>query len=149
MKTGKLSRKPTVIWSGLGGIWPEAPHLYKIGRWYYLLTAEGGTGYDHSVVVARSLSADGPFEGCPGNPILTHRDRRRHPIQATGHAELIDLADGSWWMFFLGVRPSNGRADGKGGDGRHHHLGRETFLAPVTWTKDGWPVVGNAGRGSG
>ena len=27
-----------------------------------------------------------------------------------------------------------------------HNLGRETFLAPVVWDEDGWPVVGDHGR---
>src|SRR5262249_36636400 len=36
------------------------------------------------------------------------------------------------WIVFLGIRPW---------DGLHHHLGRETFLAPVAWAEGGWPVV--------
>jgi xylan 1,4-beta-xylosidase len=131
--TGKLERPARPIWPGTGGIWPEAPHLYKIGTTYYLFTAEGGTGYDHSIVVGRSSSPFGPFEPCPFNPVLTHRDRPRHPIQATGHADLVELADGTHWAVLLGIRPVGGR---------HHHLGRETFLAPVTWTNDGWPRIG-------
>jgi xylan 1,4-beta-xylosidase len=136
VETGQLRGKLRPIWSGTGGVWPEGPHLFKVGATYYLLTAEGGTGYDHSVVVARSSSPFGPFEGHPHNPVLTHRSRR-HPIQATGHADLVELGDGGWWAVFLGIRPRHGR---------HHHLGRETFLAPVTWSRDGWPVVGDGGR---
>ena len=119
-----LARKPRVIWSGTGGIWPEAPHLYRRGRWFYLLTAEGGTSYGHSVVVARSGRPYGPFVPSPHGPLLTHRDRPRHAIQATGHADLVELDDGSTWAVLLGIRPTAGR---------NHHLGRETFLAPVTW----------------
>jgi alpha-N-arabinofuranosidase len=126
-----LARKPRVIWRGSGGIWPEAPHLYRRGDWYYLLTAEGGTSYDHSVVVARSSRPYGPFAPSPHGPLLTHRARPRHPIQATGHADLVELDDGSTWAVLLGIRPAAG--------GRNHHLGRETFLAPVEWGEDGWP----------
>ena len=90
IETGKLSAKPRTIWKGLGGIWPEAPHLIEIGEWYYLVTAEGGTSYGHSIVVARSRQPFGPFVGCPRNPILTHRDRPRSPIQATGHADWVE-----------------------------------------------------------
>jgi xylan 1,4-beta-xylosidase len=136
-ETGKLESPLRPVWRGTGGIWPEAPHLYKFGTTYYLFTAEGGTGYGHSIVVGRSSSPAGPFEPCPFNPILTHRDRPRDPIQATGHADLVELDDGSTWAVLLGVRPKHGG---------HHHLGRETFLAPVTWTKDGWPRVGVEGR---
>jgi xylan 1,4-beta-xylosidase len=134
-----LRRRPRVIWRGTGGIWPEAPHLYRRGGSYYLVTAEGGTSYGHSVVVARSRRPYGPFEPSPHGPFLTHRDAARHPVQATGHADLVDLGDGSTWAVFLGIRPT----------GRHHHLGRETFLAPVAWGDDGWPRLGDAARPTG
>jgi xylan 1,4-beta-xylosidase len=123
-------QEPRVIWKGTGGIWPEAPHLYRRGNWYYLVTAEGGTSYGHSVVVARGRGPNGPFTPSPHGPLLTHRDRPRDPIQATGHADLVELEDGSTWAVLLGIRPTGGR---------HHHLGRETFLAPVVWEADGWP----------
>lgn len=135
LRSGRLLHAPREIWRGTGGIWPEGPHLYRKGEFYYLLISEGGTSYGHSVTVARSSSPWGPFEGCPRNPILTHRDRRDLPIQATGHADLVELPDGSWAMVFLGIRPP---------DGNHHHLGRETFAARVDWI-DGWPLV-NGGR---
>ena len=82
--------------------------------------------------LARSRSPWGPFEPCPHNPILTHRDQGSHPLQGTGHADLIEAHDGSWWLVFHAFRPH---------EGSYHHLGRETCLAPVTWTEDGWPVV--------
>ena len=128
--TGELDAEPRLIWPGTGGIWPEGPHLYHVGDRYYLLISEGGTSYDHSLTVARSRSPWGPFEAHPDNPILTHRDRPDHPFQALGHADLVELADGSWWAVMLGIRPHK----------RRHLLGREVFLAPVTW-EDGWPVI--------
>ncbi|MHB9026284.1 MAG: glycoside hydrolase family 43 protein [Armatimonadota bacterium] len=135
--TGKELSEFRTVWGGTGGIHPEGPHLYHIGDWYYLMIAEGGTAYGHGETVARSRSPWGPFESCPYNPILTHRDRPGHPIQATGHADLVDDDHGNWWAVFLGIRPQGGR---------YHHLGRETFLAPVTWTYDGWPIIGEQGR---
>ncbi|MBC8078755.1 MAG: glycoside hydrolase family 43 protein [Gorillibacterium sp.] len=125
------------IWGGTGGAYPEAPHLYNIAGTYYLMIAEGGTEYGHMETIARSNSPYGPFESCPQNPILTHRSVDS-PIQATGHADLVQAHDGSWWAVFLGIRPIVYPP--------RHHLGRETFLAPVTWTEDGWPVIGNNGR---
>lgn len=112
---------------------PEAPHLYHIGDHWYLLIAEGGTERGHGVSIARGTSPTGPFEPCPDNPILSHRGRD-HPIQNTGHADLVQGPDGSWWMVLLGVRPG-------GGTPGWHVLGRETYLVPVEWA-DGWPVVG-------
>ncbi|HET9930193.1 MAG TPA: glycoside hydrolase family 43 protein, partial [Polyangiaceae bacterium] len=129
---GKLVSEPRLIWSGTGDIWPEGPHLFKRGGWYYLTNAEGGTSYEHMQVIARSRSPYGPFEGYAKNPILTHRTRPEHPVQALGHADFVEGPDGRWWMVFLGVRPSAER---------HHHLGRETFLAAVEWDAEGWPSV--------
>ncbi|MGY6026466.1 family 43 glycosylhydrolase [Streptomyces spinosirectus] len=119
-----------VIWAGAlkGAIWPEGPHLYRIGDWYYLLASEGGTADDHALVVGRSEAITGPYVVNPRNPVLTHRHLpRRHPIGCVGHADLIETQAGEWWMVLLGVRTGS-------------NLGRETFLTRVEW-EDGWPVV--------
>jgi beta-xylosidase len=134
-RTGQTFGKTKRLWSGTPGAQaPEAPHLYRIGDHWYLMIAEGGTERGHAISIARGPAPDGPFEPCPANPILTHRGTDR-PIQNTGHGDLVQAPDGSWWIVFLGVRP-------RGGTPGWHVLGRETFLAPVTWT-DGWPVVGD------
>jgi xylan 1,4-beta-xylosidase len=135
--TGKRLTEPQRIWSGTGGRYPEGPHLYKINGRYYLMIAEGGTELAHMVTLARSDTPWGPWESCPHNPILTHRSIQS-PIQATGHADLIQAHDGSWWMVCLGVRPQ--------GSPPCAQLGRETFLSPVRWDEAGWPVVGRQGR---
>lgn len=135
VRTGKLITEPVLVWKGTGGRYPEAPHLYKINGIYYLMLAEGGTGYEHMVTMARSKSPWGPFEPCKRNPILTHRSLPGS-IRATGHADLIE-ADGNWFAVFLGVR-TYGYDD-------THNLGRETFLSPFIWAEDGFPVIGNNG----
>jgi xylan 1,4-beta-xylosidase len=134
IQTGQPLTEPCKVWSGTGGRYPEAPHLYKINGRYYLMIAEGGTEYGHMETIARSHSPWGPFEPCPRNPILTHRNRGVHPIQGTGHGDIIEAHDGSWWIVFLAFRRMEQYSN-------YHHLGRETFLAPLTWDKDGWPVV--------
>lgn len=137
-RTGETFGEPQPMWSGTSGAAaPEAPHLYQIGDLWYLLIAEGGTERGHSVSIARGPSPNGPFAPCPANPILTHRGTDL-PVQNTGHADLVQAPDGSWWMVLLGVRP-------QGGTPGWHILGRETFLASVSWN-DGWPVVGDVGR---
>lgn len=121
-----LSKKP---------IWIEGPHLYKRGGWYYLCCAEGGTGPQHSEVVFRSHSVDGPYEPWDQNPILTQRDldpKAPGAVTCTGHADLVIGPENQWWAVFLGVRPY---------DGRFSPMGRETFMLPVKWTGDGWPVI--------
>ncbi len=136
--TGEQLTESKRIWNGTGGRHPEGPHLYKKDGWYYLLISEGGTEYGHKVTIARSQSIDGPYESNPANPILTHinKNAQNSPIQGTGHADLVEAPDGSWWLTCLAFRPQTGS---------HHLLGRETFLAPVRWDKNAWPVVNGDG----
>lgn len=139
--TGEKKTESRRISYGCGGISPEGPHLYKIHGTYYLMMAEGGTEYGHTETIERGDSPWGPFEECPHNPILTHRSEHRDGIVCTGHADLMEDENGNWWMVCLGAR----KMDGPWGQVFLHHLGRETFLAPVAW-EDGWPVVGDNGR---
>ena len=116
-------------------VWIEAPHIYRINDWYYLMCAEGGTEYNHSEVIFRSKSPEGPYIPWEGNPILTqrHLDRsRKNPITTAGHADMVQTKNGSWYAVFLACRPY---------EGDHYNIGRETFMAPVRWTNDGWPVI--------
>ncbi|MFH8251416.1 family 43 glycosylhydrolase [Microbacterium sp. B2969] len=121
------------LWSGTGGGFPEAPHLYEVdGRWY-LMIAEGGTERGHGISIARSASPEGPFETAPQNPLVSARSTTR-PIQNTGHGDLVVGPDGEWLCVLLGVRPrSMTRA--------FSALGRETFVTPVHWEDDGWPRI--------
>jgi len=138
--TGEMLTESVPISRGCGGKSSEGPHIYKINGLYYLLMAEGGTEYGHMVKILRSKDIYGPYEECPRNPILTHREEGTpdsDTIQGVGHGDLFRDQHGNWWMVCLGFRPI---------DGSFHNLGRETFLSPVVWDKDGWPVVGDNGR---
>ena len=126
------------VWNGAmrNIIWPEGPHLYKIGEYYYIMHAEGGTGPDHAVTVCRSKNVYGPYENNFCNPILTHRHLgRKYPIRYVGHADRVKTINDEWYMVMLAVRPLEG----------YTTMGRETFLARVEWEND-WPVV-NPGVG--
>ena len=136
LECGEFQSETLHTWKGCGGKCPEAPHVYRIDGRYYLMIAEGGTEVGHCVTVARGPGPLGPWESCPHNPILTHRSTNL-PIQATGHADMVQDPNGNWWMVCLGIRTK--------GYQPCHILGRETFLAPVTW-EDAWPVVGCGGR---
>ncbi|MCX6144997.1 MAG: glycoside hydrolase family 43 protein [Ignavibacteriales bacterium] len=123
-----ISKKP---------IWIEAPHIFKVGRVYYLIAAEGGTAGWHSEVVFRSTNAEGPYVPYEKNPILTQRTldpQREFPVTSTGHADLVQMENGTWWAVFLGCRPYRPFDQG------YYNTGRETFLAPVAW-RDGWPII--------
>ncbi|WP_416151395.1 glycoside hydrolase family 43 protein [Salipaludibacillus sp. HK11] len=131
--TGKALTEPVVVFQGDGGSWTEGPHLYKIRGMYFILTASGGTGIEHRSIIARSHHPYGPYE-LYENSILTHNQMPDHPIQNLGHADFVEDKVGNFWAVFLGVRPT---------DGKYSVLGRETFLAPVSWTEDGWPTIDN------
>ncbi|MBQ3150426.1 MAG: glycoside hydrolase family 43 protein [Clostridia bacterium] len=134
IETGKRLSETKVLWHGTGGKCPEGPHMYKLNGYYYLLLAEGGTEYGHMVTIGRSKSVWGPFESCPHNPILTHRNhsKRTANFHALGHADIFTDTSGKWWIVFHGIRPALGQL---------HHIGRETMIAPMHWDENGWPVV--------
>lgn len=136
IKTGKFIVPLRKVAAGLGGSSPEGPHFYKINDYYYIMSAEGGTGYEHREVIQRSKSPWGPYEASPINPVLSNMSVPEHPFHAIGHADFVQLKDGSWWAVCLGIRPQSGK---------YQHLGRETFLAPITWDVNGWPRVGTDG----
>ena len=133
--TGEMLSPSRRINGGCGGRCAEAPHIYKRNGLYYLMLAEGGTEYGHMVTIQRAKDIFGPYEECPHNPILTHRNASESPLQATGHADITEDQNGNWWLVCLGIRPIP--------KVWLHHLGRETLLAPFAWHEDGWPTVGH------
>jgi len=115
-------------------VWLEGPHVYKIGEYYYLMAAEGGTSIDHREVIFRSRNIWGPYETNPANPILTQRGlpaSRPNAVTNAGHAELFKYGD-NWYAVFLACRPYN--------EYNYFNIGRETFMLPVSWA-DGWPTI--------
>ena len=138
VETGKQLGEIHHLGTGLGGRYPEGPHIYKKDGYYYLLLAEGGTEHGHHVNILRSKDLFGPYQPNPANPILSHFNMKMQnsPIQGLGHADLVQAPDSSWWMICLGYRTSGYL---------QHVMGRETMLAPVTWEKGGWPVVNGDG----
>ncbi len=106
----------------------EGSNLYKIDGYYYLMIAEGGTGFEHSTVISRSRNIFGPYEDMPGHFLMTSRYNPEHPIQRAGHSSLIDTPDGDWYILFLGSRPLLGCST----------LGRECFLEKLKRDEEGW-----------
>ncbi|MGW5653463.1 family 43 glycosylhydrolase [Streptomyces humi] len=110
----------------------EGPKLLKREGWYVLVLAEGGTGFEHGVRVARSRNLTGPYE-LDEHPLLTARDDPEWPLQKAGHAELVQSPDGDWYLSHLTARPL------RTPEGPRCPLGRETAIQAVTWDVDGWP----------
>lgn len=132
--TGALLSEIRQIWHGASADRPqylEAPHIYHIREWYYLLAAEGGTRAAHMITAARSRCIWGPYEACPHNPLLTNRYTTDTGVAGSGHGDLVEDAAGNWWCVHLATRPK---------EDWYSPLGRETFLLPVTW-QDAWPVI--------
>lgn len=169
----------TVIWRGYGveAVWAEAPHLYRVGDYVYLMTAEGGTSFEHSEMAMRIYAPHGllrafeayereasesgecipqvrdgercylgtairAFHADKKNPILTHRHLGlSEPLQCVGHADLLLHPELGWWLVCLGVRETRGKHDGE----LLSYLGRESFVAPVSWEHNpaDWKLDGN------
>lgn len=136
----KLVGKKEIIFKGTDIKLTEAPHIYKINGYYYLLTAEGGTKYDHQATIARSESLWGPYEVHPENPLLTSFFYPRNPLQKAGHASIVHTHTNEWFLVHLTGRPlpREGHAllDPRG----FCPLGRETAIQRLEW-RNGWPYV--------
>ncbi|KAK3381512.1 glycosyl hydrolase [Podospora didyma] len=130
LDTGEVSEWRT-IWNGTGGLAPEGPHIYHRDGFYYLLAAEGGTGLEHMVTMARSKSVNGPFESNPGNPVLTNSNTTSY-FQTIGHADLFQDGSGNWWAVALSTR--------SGPNYVNYPMGRETIMTPVSWPAGKFPV---------
>ncbi|MDO0916609.1 glycoside hydrolase family 43 protein [Streptomyces sp. DT2A-34] len=132
-KTQALLGEPRTISVGTAAGVAEGPHLYRREGWYYLVHAEGGTGYEHGAAVARSRDLFGPYEPDPSGPLLTARHDPSLALQKAGHCSLVETATGEWYAAHITARPYGERG--------RCVLGRETALQPVTWTADGWPRI--------
>jgi xylan 1,4-beta-xylosidase len=128
------------IWPGTDRGLTEAPHLFKRNGYYYLTTAEGGTGYDHAVSLARSRSIWGPYETHPNKHVISTAGAPDHPIQRTGHGQYVETPEGEIYHTYLMGRP----IPGPDGQGRFCPLGRETGIARCVW-KDDWLYLEGGG----
>lgn len=118
----------------------EGPNLYRRNGWYHLMLAEGGTGWEHGILMARSRSITGPYKMDPRGSLLTTRDSPQWPLQKAGHGELVETPAGEVFLAHLASRPVHTP------DGLRCILGRETCLQRVEWTDDGWLRLAGGGH---
>lgn len=138
LSQGKLvgERKILTYGHANNATYAEGPHIYKIDGKYLLLMAEGGSSYHHAITAHHSKSLWGPYVAAKVNPVLTHRHLgSKCPLQALGHADLVQTQKGEWYSVFLGKRMLN----------EYNPLARETFMCKVEF-EDSTPIF-NPGMG--
>jgi xylan 1,4-beta-xylosidase len=137
-KAGALVGEPTNIFAGSPHGLVEGPHLFKRNGWYYLTTAEGGTGYGHAVTMARARNIEGPYEMHPDTHLITSKDAPDAMFQRAGHGQLVETADGAFYHTHLCSRPLPGL--------RRSPMGRETSIQKCVWSDDGWLYLAQGGQ---
>ncbi len=135
---GKLVGAAKTIFAGSALGLVEGPHLHKRNGWYYLTTAEGGTGYDHAVTMARSRRIGGPYELHPKVHLLTSKDAPEAVLQRAGHGQIVETPDGQVYHTHLCSRPLPGL--------RRSPLGRETAIQKCVWRDDDWLYLAEGGQ---
>lgn len=137
--SGKLVGEAKNIFKGTKLGCTEGPHLYRRGGYYYLMTAEGGTGLEHAVTLTRAKKLEGPYDEVhPGNPLLTSWQKGQLGLQKAGHADLVETQNGECYMVHLCSRPLPGTG--------RCILGRETAIQRVEWRSDGWMYLADGGN---
>ena len=137
-EAGKLVGPRTNIFAGSSHGLVEGPHLFKRDGWYYMTAAEGGTGYDHAVTMARSRSLHGPYELHPDTFLITSKDAPDAPLQRAGHGQIVETPDGRTYHTHLCSRPLPGA--------RRSPMGRETAIQKCVWRDDGWLYLAEGGQ---
>lgn len=127
-QTGRLIGEPVRVSPGTGRGETEGPNIFKRGKYYYLVMAEGGTRYAHCTTVQRAENVFGPYEDCPYNPIVTSAGQADVALERAGHSQAIEGKNGQWFMSHLCSRPIK----------KNSILGRETAIQNIEWTADDW-----------
>lgn len=135
-KTGKLTGLRRRIYDGTALGVAEGPQIFKKDCWYYLVTAAGGTGYDHAAAVARSRGVWGPYEASPNHPLITAVGRPENPLQKSGHVSFLQAGE-EWYAAHICARPLTPMGNCV--------LGRETALQKIEWA-EGWPCLADGGN---
>lgn len=135
-------------------IFLEGPHIFKRNGWYYLFSADTGTGEAHGQTIQRSKSVWGPYEMYRADfmertsedeaySILTSRHHEDILLQKSGHCDLVETPEGEWYAVHLcgrALEDRNAPDAGRFPNCRRYMIGRETAIQKMRWTKDDWLV---------
>ena len=128
----RLLGEPQVVFRGSERGITEGAHVLKRDGWYTMITAEGGTGYEHAVTHARSRSIAGPYELHPDVHVITANPDDQGELQRAGHGQPVQTPGGEWYHVHLCSRPLDVTSL------RRSPLGRESGIQKVEWGDDGW-----------
>ncbi|MEV4765241.1 glycoside hydrolase family 43 protein [Micromonospora chokoriensis] len=129
----RLVGSPRMLFTGTSVGVTEGPHIYRHDGWYWLITAEGGTSWEHQVTMARSRDLFGPYEVDPDGPLLTSVGRPDLRLQKAGHGSLVRTQTDEWYLAHLVGRPYSPLGSCV--------LGRETAIQRVEWPSGEWPKI--------
>ncbi|KAJ3340533.1 hypothetical protein HDU93_006826 [Gonapodya sp. JEL0774] len=113
---------------------PEGPKITRIGDYFYLTTAQGGTAgppTSHFTFSYRSKSIHGPWEFSPHNPIM-YTTNGDDPWWSKGHCTLVPgpkHGASEWYVVY--------HAYEKG----YYNLGRQSLLSPVVFENGWWRLL--------
>lgn len=133
-KTLKPKENSIKIFNGTKLSLTEGPHIFKKNNYYYLITAEGGTGYEHAVTIARSKNIYGPYIIHPNTHLVSSHPNLDSELYKTGHGSICKGSDGRWFLATLSARPVD--------SSMVCPLGRETSINEIVWKND-WPYLIN------
>lgn len=142
----RLIGEEKIVFKGTERGLVEGPHMYRKNGYYYLLTAEGGTGYEHASTIARAKNIFGPYEVRMQNPhLITSSYNSQLTIQKAGHGCLTESQNGEWFFVHLCGRPLiKDKTKPLDNENACCILGRETALEPIEWIND-WPYIRGGG----
>ena len=113
------------------GLRAEGYHGYKIGDYYYIFMIQGCDGQRQEIVWRSKSLFDGKWEGrlVFGGEMTDNQGNIVMQTNGIGQGGIVETPDGRWWCFLFKDYGS---------------VGRMPIWLPMTWSDDGWPVVGRS-----
>jgi len=112
------------------GLRAEGYHGYKIGKYYYIFMIQGCDGQRQEIVWRSEDLFNGKWEGRMvfGGEMVDENGQVVMQTNGIGQGGIVETKDGQWWCFLFKDYGS---------------VGRMPCWLPMTWSEDGWPIVGN------
>ena len=112
------------------GLRAEGYHGYKTNGYYYIFMIQGCDGQRQEIVWRSRDLFNGKWEGRMvfGGEMIDADGKVVMRTNGIGQGGIVQAADGKWWCFLFKDYGS---------------VGRMPVWLPMTWSEDGWPVVGN------